>query len=555
MNIRKVLVFSVILSMFFFVACGNKNEDIEEIMAIPLNFIEALADSDSDAIDDLTHRYDFDREISDYREYCPENLEIINHVISLTEITEYSEPEINKKELSAYMDITISYIDMDDFLSELDYMYLTIDEYYEAIDAFEEREEATITLNFAYDEEEEVWLLKKSSANKLVNLFIPYALVIENPVPISVNQTEDLLLEYMENLTHSDHVYITYEIATQVRNAYSNAVFGNLDLWNMIPAYDFVVEYMNYVLSHDYVIEHGTYPYDLTFIGSAPSSEELYQVFYTDEFRTQFYMNQIRYMYLGMPDNAFASDQSTLVIESLTAAIPNCSSEPYELQANIGELNDLGSHVHILSDLILEPERGIFEFDHGATVDQLVSGFTMATEELYAIGEIDEEQYEELLSTFTPEFFGQVNEGNVSPGGHPDQAVGVSESIPWFAEDGSLVYGYSTTDDNGFWMQYTKEPGWLDTVGYYLDDEGIWITAYFDRSFEVGTNLIVDWWVDGDQIIDTEIVTIEENGTTAVEVYLPTGGFPNASTYEMRLWEDDHSHVIAYVILNNEMNY
>ena len=555
-KLRKITALVLVATIVGSTGCSlNKRDDAGEITAIPNAFIEAISAEDSDAVESITSKYNYELETEDYRNFSPEVFRIVNYIISLTEIVDCSEPEINRKELTSSMDVTFSYIDIGDFVEDMDSMYLTEEEYYEVIDAYEDREEKTLTLDFVYDEEEEAWLLKRNSAKKIVTLFMSYILVLPEPQAISVSETDDMLLTYLENLTHSDYVYITLSMTTDVHDTFCNAVFGSENVWSYVLGYDFIVEYMSYILSHDYVIEHDNYPYDLRFIGSAPSGEDLYQSFYTDEFRTQFYMNYIRYAFLDMSDYDFSSAQADLVIETFTNAIADCSPEPYELYANIGELNDLGSHVNIISDLFNEPERGIFEFEHGATIEDQISGFTMAADELYAIGEIDENMYEELIATFTPEFFGYEENENVSPSGHPDQATGVVESVPWFAEDGSLVYGYSSTDENGFWMFYSKEPGWLDTVGYYVDEEGIWITTYFDRPFAEGTNLIVDWWVDEEQVVDTQIVTIEEDGASVVEVYLPTTGFPSNHTYEMRLWEDNHSHVIAYVTLTNEMSY
>lgn len=59
---------------------------------------------------------------------------------------------------------------------------------------------------------------------------------------------------------------------------------------------------------------------------------------------------------------------------------------------------------------------------------------------------------------------------------------------------------------------------------------------------------IVDWWLDDELIVDTQIITVD-TFTNEIEVFLPVGELPENCYYEMRLWETDHNHVISYVTL------
>ena len=119
-------------------------------------------------------------------------------------------------------------------------------------------------------------------------------------------------------------------------------------------------------------------------------------------------------------------------------------------------------------------------------------------------------------------------------------------------EDGSIVYGYSNIDANGFWMFYSKDPECLGSVGYCVGDGGVWISNVFLPEFDQGTELIVDWWIDGDLIVDTQYITIERDHTHEVEVFLPLDDIPEECEIEMRLWEDNHSHVLSYVTLTRD---
>lgn len=223
---------------------------------------------------------------------------------------------------------------------------------------------------------------------------------------------------------------------------------------------NFVAAYMSYVMAHDYEIEYGKDPYDMTITGSAPSSDDLYQCFCTDDFRTR-YVYESNKVWVSRKDlYDMWDDQSALIYDALTEAIPNCSPEDYTLQVSVNRNGSSSDSLTILGDIITEPYRGIFEFRAFClTFDQIMSGYSAAAEQLYEIGEIDEQLYEAIMATLTPEFFvGYFESDNVSPSGHPDQAIGVYEQVPEFCTDGSLVYGYSNTDENGFWMHYSKEP-------------------------------------------------------------------------------------------------
>ena len=570
MNIKKVIATILIITMVVSTGCtvSKRNdaeqtsaidalakEDAEQISAIPGAFIDALPEDDNDALGELASHYDYDSDVEVFSDYLPDTFKVIEHAISLAEITECAEPEIDEDGSDAKMDVTFSYIDMAAFASNMSTDYMKIEEYYSALDEYEEREEKTITLKFICDEDEGPWLLTRASARKIVRLVTSGAAALPDPVSVLPSEAEACLKSFMNDMALYGYSDLVLDQDPEEYRVYDNVLVRGEGEATQEAVQNFVAAYMSYVMAHDYEVELGSDPYDMTITGSAPSSDELYQCFCTDDFRTRYYMNLVRCGYLGMDLYDMWDDQSALIYDALTEAIPNCSPEDYTLQVSVNRNGSSSDSLTILGDIITEPYRGIFEFEHGATFDQIMSGYSAAAEQLYEIGEIDEQLYEAIMATLTPEFFGYFESDNVSPSGHPDQAIGVYEQVPEFCTDGSLVYGYSNTDENGFWMHYSKEPGWLGTVGYYIDDNGIWITTYFDRPFAEGTNLVVDWWIDDVQVVDTEIVTIEVDGTSAIEVYLPSQGFPSAGEYEMRLWEEDHTHVIACVTLTNEMSH
>jgi hypothetical protein len=111
------------------------------------------------------------------------------------------------------------------------------------------------------------------------------------------------------------------------------------------------------------------------------------------------------------------------------------------------------------------------------------------------------------------------------------------------------MYGASDTDENGIYMHYSKEPGWLNTAGYCIDDHGITMMVTFHKSFTMGTVLEYDWELGDEDYGETEQFTVQENGQRTFEFTLPVDSVPTPGGVEFRLWEQGHSHVIAYVYL------
>ena len=310
---------------------------------------------------------------------------------------------------------------------------------------------------------------------------------------------------------------------------------------------DFVKAYLLYYLDHDFEI---TYQQGNRFgsKGMAPSSEDLYKALTSDEFQIEYRMYSIRYEVLGLDYDEMLEEQTALVYNTLTAAIPECEGEEHSISGGVEGVYD---ELFFSNPIVKEPGKGVYEAEHGITLEQLTGVLEEAVTRLYENGEIDETMYTMLYNSINPDNLGYTPVNTVSSSGHPNNALGVFEQSPSWCTDGSVVYGYSQPDSNGFWMFYSKEPGWLDTVAYTIESDGIWIDNYYDMTFETGTTLIVDWWIDGEYVIDTQEITVAEGLNNEIEVYLPTDEFPSSHTYEMRLWEVDHEHVISYVVLED----
>jgi hypothetical protein len=187
--------------------------------------------------------------------------------------------------------------------------------------------------------------------------------------------------------------------------------------------------------------------------------------------------------------------------------------------------------------------------------EQAQECYVQAVTNLYLAGELTEEQYEELLEGADGEGDAAADYTNADgyiewqgTEAHQNQAVKVYEYLPDWS-DGTLIYGASDTDENGIYMHYSKEPGWLNTAGYCVNEDGVTVMVTFDHKFTKGTVLEFDWVVDGNDYGDTQTFIVEENGQNTFEFTIPVTDIPLYSCVDFRLWEEGHSHVIAYVSL------
>ncbi|MBR1797425.1 MAG: hypothetical protein IJ757_05380 [Clostridiales bacterium] len=556
MNTRKTIAVAVALSVVLAAGCAkNDDKDIEKLEQIPQEFLDALADEDYDELEQLVYGYSREQRNNPDNNYIRD---FQLRAASLASIEDEGEVIIHRDDLTAEMDITVSYIDMDEFalyaLSEL--QYSTLDEYLEALDRYEDRVEEEVPLEFVYDEEEDEWYLSRRSAGRISGLFTSSRLILIEPVQISATEAREIFEATISELCGTGTAEAYTQVDIDVLRVYDNTSSRGQSAETYNAVRDFVRAYMTYVMEHDHEIVESD-PYYLSLEGVAPSADYLSSAICTDEFMTQYLINGLRYSYLGLSLDEMWDLQSILIYNTLTEAIASAPSEAYTLSGHVQPYPPDNyyseSVLTFYDDIIPEPSIGIYEAEHGISQDQYMRCMEVAINALHDSGEMPDDMYDEMISEFTPENYGYVEDDTVSPSGHPNQALGVIEQTPEWS-DGSLVYGYSNTDENGFWMFYSKQPGWLDTVGYYIDEEGIWITNYYDRPFAPGTELIVDWWIDDVQVVDTQIILVEAGEESAIEVYLPTDGFPSQGVYEMRLWESNHTHVIAYVTLTNEQS-
>jgi hypothetical protein len=546
-NIKKAIlcIAVMILALCMLCSCAaDRSGDIESIRNIPGVFLEAVTEMDEDALEEYSPGF----KVTDWRDFTDNRIEVFRYYMQFAEILEMEEPVFFDDEGAATMATTISYLPMDGFLRSLDVRYMTLDELKDALDDYDKRKEKTLDLEFEYDELDDKWYLTKTSARKIYRLFTTNSTAALLIVDISAEEAGDIFLDYLRSIADCPNAASMPEnINLQDYRFFDDSLNVGTGTKTNDALARFVSAYVGYVLDHDPVIRSDM-SYSVEVDGSAPSAEELMSALTTEEYYVQYYANCLRYSDLGMDIDEMLDEQTALIYNTLAKAIPQCSPQNYYLYGSVSPYKDSTNICWLYGDLLSIPTH--IDIDEEFTEEQYYQYTFAAIDLLYNNGELTDEQYEEMLETVISVDSAFITDTSVSSSGHVNQAVDTYEYIPSWedTEDPVLVYGESYEDENGFSMFYSKSPGWLGTVGYCIDDDGIWIANYYSRLFYPGNDLIVDWWLDGEQIVDTQIITISEM-TNEIEVFLPVDELPRHCRYEMRLWESDHSHVIAYVIL------
>ena len=147
--IQKIAASLIVMSVVFSSACSyDEDAETRKLKKTTEDFIQALAADDEDSIDDLTdgYKYNKDDEYSERYQYG-DLYEIIKYAISQTEIKEWGEVEYDKAHETAWIDVTLSYIDLFDFarIVESEYTTMSVDEYTAALDEFP-KDEGSLSL-------------------------------------------------------------------------------------------------------------------------------------------------------------------------------------------------------------------------------------------------------------------------------------------------------------------------------------------------------------------------------------------------------------------------
>lgn len=527
--------------------CGiSQAKDEAMLQDLSARFIEAVKSGDEDEIEELTgkeYSYTFKDE---------SKAGIVMQMASKTEIEEYKSIQIDHEHNKAKVRLKLSYFSLNDFVRDEGYM-MTEEEYTEKIDAYETRVTDYFSISFKLSEDGS-WIIDDSAVTRLMSkIDRPYYIQIAT---ISAADAEAAVEGLFAGLAEGDFDQEYYTLDLAEMRAFDDGMY-NSDLLDEAVG-EFTKAYIGYIVDNGMTCEpEGSFEYAYTYniTGKAPSSDDILAYLSSDERVTEAYMAAIR-IESGcsyMTEDEIWSSMYAEIYFDLAKKIPDMDGEDYSQTIYF---DTTAYDPEIVLGWSLLPFTSYDMVGAGAVSDaQAQECYIQAVTNLYLAGELTEEQYNEYLDTSEDNDEGagdfQNEIGFIDwPGteAHPNQAVLVYEYIPDWS-DGTLIYGASDTDENGIYMHYSKEPGWLNTAGYCIDDDGITIMVTFDKNFTMGTVLEYDWELGDEDYGETEQFTVQENGQNTFEFTLPVDSVPTPGGVEFRLWEQGHSHVIAYVYL------
>ena len=545
---RVLMTAALLVSAVFPFGCtASTVKDVGDIEKLSAEFIEAVGTGDEDNWKDL-----IDGDISD-------TVESLNYpdisfkLASQITLDEVESVDVDRENNKAKARLKISYIDINEFArANNNGAILSEEDYLSSVDSFDSRENMNLTMNYVFDETTGTWLIKKNSAEKYFELISQTYML--NIAPISEDAFCALITEVFEDFAEGSFETPYFTLDLDEARVFDDFASDEEILSN--AAEEFAKAYFTYIVDHGLRFENIEYyyVYSAEVWGTAPSRYEILEYISTDEVVTKYYMAQIRAE--NAPDDAAAEkiwmQMYADIYYDLADMIPAMSGEDYAVEMT---LDPTGYELMFYEDIDFIPitKSEVYAASQ-ITDEQDQRCYETAVENLYLMGELTGEQYEEYLEVINDwgrvsgDYTGEDGYIHWSGTSHYDnQAYKVYEYVPSWS-DGTMIYGESSVDEQGIYMHYSKEPGWLNTAGYNVSDSGIVVMVTFDHKFANGTVLEYDWEIDG-VAYESDNVVVVQTGADTFEFKIPETEIPLYGSVDFRLWEEGHSHVIAYVSL------
>lgn len=543
--------------------CKSKETRIrEELQSKTEEFIDVFTSGDADKMEDLVDGRFY------YNISTAAKKDIMFKIASKTEVESYVSFDIDTKEGKAKIRTKLSYIDIFEFGRDKNNRNISSEECMANVDTYENRSTANFTFNFVRDDEGN-WKIKDTTAERYEDLFNHQYLL--SVVAISKDKAKENCVDIFSRLARGEfnQQMFTYDL---------NDV-GAFNTWGRTTPVitdamtEFAKAYFNYFVEHGLTVEETSNAYEYKITGYVPSKEGLMSYYSSEEYAIETDMAVIRAEITTDPDKQQAVWDSYIagIYYDLAKMIPNLMGEEYSVTLKIvNKGNDVMIQAQnalcgITTDDIFAAPKYTYEQDKIAR--------KKAIQALFDAGELTRAQYDKYMSEYRNDGGnypgGNTNNDN-SPAGstsnssdnasngytswkgtsqYPNQAVNVKEETPEWSTDGKIIYGTSDPDKNGISMLYSKEPGWLNTAGYNISDNGITVLVKYDKKFAKGTELEFDWDINGSTQKYGVPFVVSEDGMDEFEFSIPAKLVSSGNTAEFRLWEKDHAHVIAYVKL------
>lgn len=533
----------------------------EQVESVISYFIEKFGEGDSDVVEDLVE----DGFECDFKTGPKE--EVMLRMASRTDIREFVSIDVDKKANEAKAKVKISYVNAQNIVFNYENYGKTKEQYFELIDKAV-LETKTLKFKLFYVPSEGAWYITKDSAEDYKTLFDLSTQL--NMIMMSEEDASLLFSRAIDRFAEGD--FDSRECPLDIYTVrYFDSCYTDDEVVNE-GAREFAKAYFKYIRDHRYTIHiDSDNHYRAVLSGYAPSSSEILEYVSSDECVVADYIVRMRLVSAARRDVQPDTLQSSIdadIYKNLAKKIPEMSPEDFRVNLRIvvdydPYTNKSYERLEVSDEttgLIIPIDWWEAQEALERTPEQEFRCREKACKDLLASGEISQEKYDIYMiaierdryiysggSTSDYEFLRYAEwEGTDE---YPNQAVEVIEVLPDFS-DGQLVYGESAFDKNGYYIHYSKEPGWLNTAGYNLSDDTVTVMLKYDCKFAKDTILIADWYIDGEEYGDSIVFTVEEDDTDTFVFQMPREQIGRYGKYEFRLWEEDHNHVIAYVILS-----
>lgn len=558
------LLLTTVMLLGFLLPSGCLNfrsGDPEQIEMLVNYFIEDFAEGDADGVEFLVEegfKCDF--------KTGPKE-EVMLKMASRTEIREIVNIDVDNKAHEAKAKVKFSYVNAEDIIFNYDNYGKTKEQYFELIDKAV-LQTKTLKFNFFYIPSEGKWIISKESAEKYKALF-DFASQV-NMIMMSEYDASLLFDRAIDRFAEGD--FDSPECPLDIYTIrYFDSCLTDDEVVNE-GAREYAKAYFKYIADHGYTIHiDSDNHYRAVLYGYAPSKNEILDYVSSDECVEADYLVRMRLVSANrrdvQPDTLRSAIDADLY-KNLAKKIPDMSPDNFQVDLRIVIDYDLYSGKTYERLEVSDENTGLiipidwYEAEEALerTPEQEFRCREKACEDLLASGEIPQEKYDIYMLAIERDRY--INSGGTVPeyefirnvewegtGEYVNQAVDVVEVLPDFS-DGQLLYGESEYDSNGYYIFYSSEPGWLNTAGYYIDNDKVVVMLKYDNKFAKGTTLVYDWYVDDEEVGDSVFFTVEEDDTDEFVFEIPNMQIGRYSKYEFRLWEEDHMHVIAYVSLS-----
>ena len=551
---------ALLMSAVLPTGCSNSKKDISEIEDLTGRFFTAVGSGDETAVNDLVEG-DFVPDYADmsYLEYTDTDYDgIMKAIFSKTEILSFESINTNRRKREASATLRISAIDVKDFCSSHLKDNLTIAEYTESVDSYTDRVTYNISLDYVFDEGGNCWLVKNSSAEKYMDCFNPGKNDQDHPYFLDVaffstEEANGIFRNIYEGLAEGQFEQPLYTLNINDMRAFDMHFYNGEIVYE--AAEEFTKAYFRFIVDHGIEIKEiktsSDDLYHAELSGKAPSVNELFDYLTSDGYIIGVYKMLLRYTYID--DETSSEDKWNYMFaqlySDLAKEIPNMTGTDFSVEVAIDRRDPDPKEVFMELPLNITkdelPDRASISFTQN---NRCIKKAVIEMED-----ELPTEWYDYLIyysdkGLYVPNdvIYGTTKdvewEGTEE---YPNQAVEVTESL----SEGDIIYGDSQPDSNGVSIHYSKEPGWLNTAGYYVADDSVLFMLKFDHKFDKGTVLEYDWEVDGKEYGSTETVVVDEDGKDLFGSPISSAMFENSKTIIFRLWEEGHTHLIGYVKL------